>query len=48
MTDAVLLDLDGTLTDSRPGIERCMRASMSELGRPINPAENLEIGRAHV
>ena len=42
MTDAVLLDLDGTLTDSRPGIERCMRASMSELGHPINPAENLD------
>ena len=39
---AVLLDLDGTLSDSRPGIEGCMRAAMAELGHPLDPAENLD------
>ena len=29
---AVLLDLDGTLSDSRPGIEACFRHMLSELG----------------
>ncbi len=29
---AVLLDLDGTLADSRPGIEACFRHMLSELG----------------
>jgi phosphoglycolate phosphatase len=42
MKDAVLLDLDGTLSDSRPGIEGCMRAAMAELGHPLDPAENLD------
>ncbi len=28
----VLLDLDGTLTDSRPGIVRCVRHALAELG----------------
>jgi phosphoglycolate phosphatase len=32
MTQAVLLDLDGTLSDSRPGIEACFRHMLSELG----------------
>jgi phosphoglycolate phosphatase len=29
---AVLLDLDGTLSDSRPGIEACFRYTLAELG----------------
>jgi phosphoglycolate phosphatase len=31
-TRAVLLDLDGTLADSRPGIEACFRFMLTELG----------------
>jgi phosphoglycolate phosphatase len=31
-TRAVLLDLDGTLADSRPGIEACFRHMLAELG----------------
>ena len=37
MTQAVLLDLDGTLADSRPGIEACFRHMLAELGH--DPAE---------
>lgn len=40
--NAVLLDLDGTLSDSRPGIESCMRRAMAELGRPVPEDENLD------
>ncbi len=40
--NAVLLDLDGTISDSRPGIESCMRLAMAELGRPVAAAENLD------
>jgi phosphoglycolate phosphatase len=32
MTGAVLLDLDGTLSDSRAGIEACFRHMLAELG----------------
>lgn len=32
--DAVLFDLDGTLTDSADGIRRCVELTMQELGRP--------------
>ena len=32
MTSAVLLDLDGTLADSRAGIEGCFRHMLAELG----------------
>ena len=32
MSHAVLLDLDGTLADSRPGIEACFRHMLAELG----------------
>lgn len=32
MARAVLLDLDGTLSDSRPGIEACFRFMLAELG----------------
>ena len=38
---AVLLDLDGTLTDSRPGIVACLRETMRGLGHPIDPADDL-------
>ena len=38
---AVLLDLDGTLSDSRPGIEGCMRLAMAELGHPLDPDADL-------
>lgn len=32
MAHAVLLDLDGTISDSRPGIEACFRSMLAELG----------------
>ena len=41
MTGTVLLDLDGTLSDSRPGIESCLRAAMAEQGHPLDPADDL-------
>lgn len=34
MTSAVLLDLDGTLTDPRPGIVACLRYALDRLARP--------------
>jgi phosphoglycolate phosphatase len=37
VTTAVLLDLDGTLSDSRPGIVACFRHMLAELGH--DPAE---------
>jgi len=40
-TAAVLLDLDGTLSDSRPGIESCLRMAMAEMGHPLDPAADL-------
>jgi phosphoglycolate phosphatase len=36
-TRAILLDLDGTLSDSRPGIAACFRHMLAELGH--DPAE---------
>jgi phosphoglycolate phosphatase len=42
MTDeAVLLDLDGTLSDSRPGIEACFRHMLTELGHDPAAAGDL-------
>jgi phosphoglycolate phosphatase len=38
---AVLLDLDGTLADSRPGIEACFRHTLSELGHDPAAAGDL-------
>ena len=32
MSRTVLLDLDGTVADSRPGIEACFRFMLAELG----------------
>jgi phosphoglycolate phosphatase len=38
---AVLLDLDGTLADSRPGIEACFRHMLAELGHDPATAGDL-------
>jgi phosphoglycolate phosphatase len=44
MTPPVLLfDLDGTLTDSRPGIVRCLRHALERLGAPC-PADDVLAG----
>ena len=32
--DAVIFDLDGTLTDSRPGIFACARYALEKMGLP--------------
>jgi phosphoglycolate phosphatase len=40
-TDAVLLDLDGTLSDSRPGIVACFRHTLQELGHDPDAAGDL-------
>ena len=39
--DAVLFDLDGTLTKSHPGILHCVELSLQELGKPVPPQEEL-------
>ena len=39
--EAVLLDLDGTLSDSRPGIEACFRHMLGELGHDPAAAGDL-------
>jgi phosphoglycolate phosphatase len=36
-TPALLFDLDGTLTDPRPGIVRCIRHALERLARPCPP-----------
>ena len=38
--DAVLFDLDGTLTESHPGILHCVRLSLEEMGF-TPPAEEI-------
>jgi phosphoglycolate phosphatase len=38
----LLLDLDGTLTDSRDGIVRCISHALAKLGRPAPAASDLE------
>ena len=43
MTRSVLLDLDGTLIDSQPGIQASCVAALRALGH--EPAETLDIGR---
>lgn len=40
-TQAVLLDLDGTLSDSRSGIEACFRHTLTELGHNQEEAGDL-------
>ena len=39
--DAILLDLDGTLADSRPGIEACFKFMLGELGHDAATAGDL-------
>ncbi len=35
MKSLVLFDLDGTLTDSAPGIVRCVQYALEKMGRPV-------------
>ena len=37
----LLLDLDGTLTDSRPGIINCLQHALAESGLPVPEAKDL-------
>lgn len=37
----VLLDLDGTLTDPREGITRCIQYALQKMGRDVPEADNL-------
>ncbi|NLG55946.1 MAG: HAD-IA family hydrolase [Rhodococcus sp.] len=39
----LLFDLDGTLTDSAPGIIECFRSALNDLGLPEPTAQQLEI-----
>jgi len=39
--DLVLFDLDGTLTNSGPGIIDCVTRVLKEMGRPVPPPETL-------
>jgi phosphoglycolate phosphatase len=41
MRDALLFDLDGTLTDPRQGIERSIRHAMQAVGHPLEPGLDL-------
>ena len=40
-TAAVFFDLDGTLTDPKPGITACIRHALTGLGRAAPPADDL-------
>ena len=37
----LFLDLDGTLTDPKPGITRCVQFALEQLGEPAPPADEL-------
>jgi len=37
----ILFDLDGTLTDPKPGITRCIQYSLGKLDKPVPPVEEL-------
>lgn len=37
----IFFDLDGTLTDSRPGITRSIQHALERLGKPVPPPEEL-------
>ena len=39
--DTIFFDLDGTLTDPKPGITRSMQYALEKLGRPVPPADEL-------
>ena len=38
---ALFFDLDGTLTDPKVGITRCIQHALTEMGEPVPPAEAL-------
>ncbi len=40
--DAVIFDLDGTLTDSRPGIFACTEYALKKMGLPVPPVDTLQ------
>lgn len=42
MTTYLCLDLDGTLTDPRLGMTRCLRHALERLDRPVPPEAELE------
>lgn len=42
MTRAFFFDLDGTLTDPKPGITGCIQYALEGLGRPVPTREELE------
>lgn len=39
--DTIFFDLDGTLTDPKPGITRSLQYALEKLGRPVPPADEL-------
>ena len=41
MIELILFDLDGTLTDSAPGITRCVQYALTYLGKPRYSPEEL-------
>ena len=41
METLILFDLDGTLTDSGPGIIRCVQYALKKMGQPAPKAEEL-------
>ena len=41
MRTLILFDLDGTLTDSGPGIIRCVQYALRKMGRPMPEAQEL-------
>ena len=41
MIDTILLDLDGTLTDPKVGITRCIQFSLENLGVPVPRMDQL-------
>jgi phosphoglycolate phosphatase len=41
MKPAVFFDLDGTLTDPKPGITECIRHALGGLGHAVPPADDL-------
>ena len=43
MYKAVLFDLDGTLTDSGPGIMKCVQYALEKIGRPEPDLEKLRV-----
>lgn len=43
MTRALLFDLDGTLTDSAPGILACIEYALVDMGIPVPPQDELRV-----